>query len=117
MEILATVKVDISKESLQEIENRKIEAKNKLNDDNLTFKEHYKLCIQAGFTPDETYQKIKDFIDKNIINGKYETVEMEENVFGIFEDEKLICRTYKIGNEYYTPPNSIQIQGLYKERD
>lgn len=115
IEILKTVTVDISKESLQKIKNKETEAKNKLNDDNLTFKECYKLCIQAGFSPEETYQKLKNFIDHNIINDKYKTFEMEENVFGVFEDKKLICRVYKIGNEYYTPPDSIQIHGLYEE--
>lgn len=115
MQGFKTVNIDISGKALKELENKRIEAKNKLKDVSLTFKEHYKLCIQAGFTPDEAYQKIKDFIDRSIMNGKYKTVEIEENVFGVFEDGKLICRVYKIGDEYYTPPDSIQIDRLCEE--
>lgn len=112
MEILTTVRVDISKESLQEVEKRKIEARNKLKDVNLTFEEYYRLCIQADFSVEETYQKIKDFIAYNIINDKYKTVEIEENIFGVFEDKKLICRVYITENECYIPPDSIQLSKL-----
>lgn len=116
IEIKSIVNIDISKESLQEIENKRIDAQNKLHDENLTFKEYYNLCIRARMSSKEILEGLKCFIINKINNRKYKVYETLKDTFEIYEEENLICRLYKIKDQYYISPNSIQIHGLYEER-
>lgn len=117
VKILKTINLGISEESLQNIKNERIEYKNKLNNDNLTFKEYYNLCIKARMSSKETLEGLKNFIVNKINNGVYKIFEINKDAFEVFEAENLICRLYKICDIYYIPPDSIQIHGLYQERD
>jgi hypothetical protein len=85
-----------------------------LENPNLSFKEYYNLCIKAQLTNEEIYNRLKCFITSNINTGKYIIFETEKDIYEVYENEKLICRMYKIKNEYYISPNSM-IYGLYEE--
>lgn len=86
-----------------------------MNNDNLTFKEYYNLCIKSRMLSKEILEKLKHLIITKIDNKKYKLCETLKDTFEVYEEENLICRLYKINGQYYIPPDSIQIHGLYEE--